>query len=113
MKYVLGHAQTPARVSKEGHATIYGHLATGDGLGTLLSISPLLPQFSIISGTLFIHPHPGDPQQVLAFVLAEDEHALERVLRLFPLRTGVSVPAWVITSKEADQFAAAGVVGAG
>ncbi|TFK67890.1 hypothetical protein BDN72DRAFT_821909 [Pluteus cervinus] len=96
VKTILGHERTPAKVSREGHAVIHGHLATGDGLGTL-----------------FIHPHPGSPQQVLLFMLAEDGNALERILRLFPLRTGVSLPAWVITSKEADLFAAAGVVGAG
>lgn len=42
-----------------------------------------------------------------------DDSGLEKVLRLFPIRTGITVPDWVIIGPLADVMGAAGVVGAG
>jgi hypothetical protein len=42
-----------------------------------------------------------------------DELALERALRLFPIRTGIAVPEWIVLHPHADSIGAAGVVGAG
>jgi hypothetical protein len=42
-----------------------------------------------------------------------DDSGLEKVLRLFPIRTGVTVPDWVVIGPQADAMGAAGVVGAG
>lgn len=49
----------------------------------------------------------------MLFICGTDEAGLERALRLFPFRTGVTVPDWLFVGEEADQLGAAGVVGAG
>jgi len=64
-------------------------------------------------GILFTHPHPVQLKSMALFLSGTDEEGLERALRLFPFRTGVAVPDWVIVGKEADVVGAAGVIGAG
>ncbi|KAJ7771786.1 hypothetical protein B0H16DRAFT_1772103, partial [Mycena metata] len=64
-------------------------------------------------GILFLHPHPQNAEAQMLFLLSTDASGLERAGRLFPIRTGVTVPDWVITSSRADQVGAAGVLGAG
>ncbi|KAJ7236724.1 hypothetical protein B0H12DRAFT_124090 [Mycena haematopus] len=64
-------------------------------------------------GILFLHPHPHDANGEMLFLLSTDASGLERVGRLFPIRTGVTVPDWLITSSRADQIGAGGVLGAG
>ncbi|KAF7359398.1 Transmembrane protein [Mycena sanguinolenta] len=64
-------------------------------------------------GILFLHPHPRDPNGQMLFLLSTDASGLERAGRLFPIRTGVTVPDWLITSSRADQTGAGGVLGAG
>jgi len=68
---------------------------------------------TFLSATILTHPHPTNVEGIVVFMLAEDPNSLERVLRLFPVRTGVPVPAWLVLTKESDQLAAAGIVGAG
>ena len=65
------------------------------------------------SAALFLHPHPQNPDGLVLFMHASTDDALERAARLFPIRTGVAVPDWVITGKDADLIGAAGVQGAG
>lgn len=65
---------------------------------------------------MFMHPHPmADMRQGLyiLFILSGSISALERATRLFPIRTGVAVPSWVVTTNLADKFGAAGIRGAG
>ncbi|KAH8102881.1 hypothetical protein BXZ70DRAFT_1006072 [Cristinia sonorae] len=66
--------------------------------------------------TLFLHPHP-DPENSSSLVLfmhAETDTALETALRLFPIRTGIAVPDWIVVVGEAaDTLGAGGVQGAG
>ncbi|KAJ7632248.1 hypothetical protein FB45DRAFT_744737 [Roridomyces roridus] len=64
-------------------------------------------------GLLFLYPHPVNSDGRMLFLLSTDESGLERAARLFPIRTGVTVPDWIITSSRADQTGAAGVLGAG
>ncbi|KAJ7074338.1 hypothetical protein C8F01DRAFT_1043491 [Mycena amicta] len=64
-------------------------------------------------GILFLHPHPGNKMGQILFLLGTDSTGLERAGRLFPIRTGVTVPDWLITSSPADQIGAAGILGAG
>ncbi|KAJ6547143.1 hypothetical protein B0H19DRAFT_255176 [Mycena capillaripes] len=64
-------------------------------------------------GVLFLHPHPQDVNGQMLFLLSTDASGLERAGRLFPIRTGVTVPDWLITSSRADQIGAGGVLGAG
>lgn len=42
-----------------------------------------------------------------------DDDGFERSLRLFPFRSGVAVPDWIITGPEADTRGAGGLLGAG
>ena len=62
---------------------------------------------------VFLHPHPTYPERLVLVMYADSQPALERALRLFPVRTGITVPDWVIISPEADKIGAGGVVGAG
>lgn len=65
------------------------------------------------AATLFLHPHPSSPTSLALFIHYNDHRAMERALRLFPIRTGVTVPDWIIVGENADTIAAAGVIGAG
>ncbi|KAJ7756820.1 hypothetical protein DFH07DRAFT_473596 [Mycena maculata] len=64
-------------------------------------------------GILFLHPHPRNTEGQMLFLLSTDASGLERAGRLFPIRTGVTVPDWLITSNRAEQIGAGGVIGAG
>ncbi|EPQ58538.1 hypothetical protein GLOTRDRAFT_36458, partial [Gloeophyllum trabeum ATCC 11539] len=65
-------------------------------------------------GAIFLHPHPTRSDDNVVFMLADDPLTLERVVKLFPVRTGVTVPDWlVISGSSIDQRGAAGVKGAG
>lgn len=65
-------------------------------------------------GAIFLHPHPTRSDDNVVFMLADDPMTLERVVKLFPVRTGVTVPDWlVISGSSIDQRGAAGVKGAG
>ncbi|TFY66824.1 hypothetical protein EVG20_g4262 [Dentipellis fragilis] len=64
-------------------------------------------------GTLFLQPHPSNPSGVMLFMIGNDAEGLERAARLFPIRTGISAPDWLVVGGMADIFGAAGVQGAG
>lgn len=64
-------------------------------------------------GQAFLHPHPGNSNANILFLSAEDEAGMESIVNLFPIRTGVAVPDWVIVSKTTGVVGAAGVKGAG
>ncbi|TFK42788.1 hypothetical protein BDQ12DRAFT_293178 [Crucibulum laeve] len=63
--------------------------------------------------TLFLHPHPTQVTAKILLLLYDDIPSLERGGRLFPIRTGVCVPAWLSIGPSADRIGAAGVNGAG
>ncbi|GLB35159.1 putative prolyl oligopeptidase family protein [Lyophyllum shimeji] len=69
------------------------------------------------SGTAaaFLHPHPvaGQTGNSMLFLLGNSPSSLERIARLFPIRTGVATPSWVVTSALTDSIGAAGIRGAG
>lgn len=65
------------------------------------------------TGTLILHPHPTSPSSSVLFLSAEDESGLESIMRLFPIRTGLSVPDWVAVSPDAQLTGAAGVTRSG
>lgn len=46
-------------------------------------------------------------------MLSTDDSGLERVARLFPIRTGVTVPDWLIIDSHSDTLGAGAVAGAG
>ena len=49
----------------------------------------------------------------MLFIVHNDKDGLERALRLFPIRTGVAVPDWIVVGGKMDNFGAGGVKGAG
>ncbi|TCD68231.1 hypothetical protein EIP91_011300 [Steccherinum ochraceum] len=65
------------------------------------------------AAALFLHPHPANSSSLVLFMYSDSETGLERASRLFPIRTGITVPDWVIVGNEADVKGAGGVIGAG
>lgn len=65
------------------------------------------------SAALFLHPHPSATDASILFIYAQGDASLERGLRLFPVRTGVPIPDWVVTTKRADEMGAGGIEGTG
>ena len=65
------------------------------------------------TGILFTAPHPSNPKGLVLYLAGTDDDGLERALRLFPFRTGVPVPDFVIVGKHADYVGAGGVLAAG
>ncbi|KAF8964119.1 hypothetical protein BDZ97DRAFT_1758215 [Flammula alnicola] len=64
---------------------------------------------------LFSHPHPTrvDSESFMLFILYNDGSGLERALRLFPFRTGVAIPDWLVVGNKMDNFGAGGIEAAG
>lgn len=46
-------------------------------------------------------------------MIGKNNTALERIGRLFPIRTGITAPSWIMVGPLADTLGAAGVTGAG
>ncbi|KAI0747842.1 hypothetical protein C8Q80DRAFT_1219255 [Daedaleopsis nitida] len=65
------------------------------------------------SATLFLHPHPIHANSLALFLHGSDDSGLESALRLFPIRTGVTVPDWIVIGPDADERGSGGVQGAG
>ncbi|KAI0085425.1 hypothetical protein BDY19DRAFT_896611 [Irpex rosettiformis] len=61
----------------------------------------------------FLHPHPVSTSSLLLVLYSDDKGGTEKLLRLFPIRTGVTVPDWIMIGQKADSIGAAGVEGAG
>jgi len=74
-----------------------------------------LPVLDLIveKGLIFLHPHPTSPDALIMFIIGESAEALERAARLFPIRTGITVPSWMILGPAMNELGAAGISGAG
>ncbi|KAF9475666.1 hypothetical protein BDN70DRAFT_996247 [Pholiota conissans] len=64
---------------------------------------------------LFTHPHPmqEESESFILFIMYNEISGLERATRLFPFRTGVAVPDWVVVDTSMDTFGAGGIQAAG
>jgi hypothetical protein len=71
------------------------------------------PAEFVSSGILFLHPHPTNPSANMLFILSTDSAGLENAARLFPIRTGVTVPDWLVIGDRDLLSGAVGIVGAG
>lgn len=49
----------------------------------------------------------------MVFLLYNSVSSLERALRLFPYRTGVAVPDWLVAGEKMDSIGAGGIEAAG
>lgn len=65
------------------------------------------------SAILFLQPHPTNAAATSLFLQYTDLDGLERAVRLFPIRTGVLSPDWIVVNGRADKFGAAGIEGTG
>lgn len=83
----------------------------GPGLGSFRQCLLSLPNLD--SGILVLQAHPTLPGGRMILMQSTDSTGLERAARLFPIRTGVAVPDWVIVGPKADQIGASGIIGAG
>jgi len=97
VQHILSLKKTPF-VSEGSNLNLNGHLID-------LSKSE--------SAVLFLHPPLEGSQGLLLFILSSSAAGLERAVRLFPVRTGVPAPDWILTDKNADGLGAAGVRAAG
>ncbi|KAI0028355.1 hypothetical protein K488DRAFT_89825 [Vararia minispora EC-137] len=64
-------------------------------------------------GAIFLQAHPHTTSAAMLFIIADDDSALDRVTRLFPLRTGIATPDWLVIQPLVDSVGAAGVKSAG
>ncbi|KIK63771.1 hypothetical protein GYMLUDRAFT_71889 [Collybiopsis luxurians FD-317 M1] len=60
--------------------------------------NPGRPEIQSGQGILFLHPHPTNSRAKMLLLQSTDSKGsgLERAARLFPIRTGVPVPDWII-----------------
>ncbi len=65
------------------------------------------------ASSAFLHPHPVSASSLVLVLYSGDTTGTERLLRLFPIRTGITVPDWIIIGDKSDSTGAAGVEGAG
>ncbi|KAF9228756.1 alpha/beta-hydrolase [Gyrodon lividus] len=65
------------------------------------------------SAILFLQQHPYNLRAISLFLQSTDTSGLERAVRLFPIRTGVLSPDWLVVDGRADKIGAAAVEGAG
>jgi len=63
-------------------------------------------------GIMFLHKHPTYRRAAVLFLLG-DNAAVERVARLFPIRTGVTVPDWLVVGTDVDEVGTGGITGSG
>ncbi|KAL6309159.1 hypothetical protein BKA93DRAFT_821973 [Sparassis latifolia] len=68
---------------------------------------------SISSTALFLHSHPVLSTGLMLFIYALDESGLERGIRLFPTRTGVTLPDFLVIGPQADTIGAGAVEATG
>ena len=67
-----------------------------------------------LAGLLFLVKKAAlNTSNMVLFLQSSDPGGLERALRLFPIRTGVLVPDWLVVDERANRIGAAGVDGAG
>jgi hypothetical protein len=114
IQQLLAEKRTPFQIDGMS-LSVNGRPLTQPGLGAIaaqLSVMLLLTLIPLL-GILFMHPHPTVDIASMLFIMATDAFGLERAMRLFPFRTGVTVPDWIVVGDAADAIGGAGVVGAG
>ncbi|KAF9036995.1 hypothetical protein BDZ89DRAFT_1061691 [Hymenopellis radicata] len=64
-------------------------------------------------GLIYLHSHPLNSNGNMVMLESTDGAGLERVARLFPIRTGIPVPDWLVIGPLADSRGTGGVISAG
>ncbi|KAI0362755.1 hypothetical protein OH77DRAFT_1389445 [Trametes cingulata] len=102
---VIGLGAFARSVLREGKTVLGVRDQTLELRGRLLNESSM--------AALLLHPHPSRTTASLLFIYGADSAGLERALRLFPIRTGITVPDWIVVGSHADDRGSGGVEGAG
>ncbi|KAJ7582507.1 hypothetical protein C8J56DRAFT_954942 [Mycena floridula] len=106
------------KILNQGNIVVVGNEASqaiGQRFSLDLQKSQIAPYFSKPGmGLLFLHNHPRlAGGRMLLMQSTDSDFGLERAARLFPIRSGIPVPDWIVTAPEADKIGAAGIVAAG
>lgn len=101
---------------RDGQFTLNGrfiniHPNTGNRIITSINVFEVLMITYI--GIMLLHPHPATPDALMMLMIGDNIAALERIGRLFPIRTGITTPSWIMVGPLTDALGAAGVTGAG
>lgn len=111
---LLGRGTTPLKVEESGLVLEGRKLSSDEGTSpSHLQRTSLYADSYCPTGAIFLHPHPDDQASVALFILGSNEAGLERALRLFPIRTALPGPDFVVIGPEADELGAGGVRAAG
>lgn len=94
LAHILKMQQTPFRLGEQGLSLNGRKFAEG-------------------TSAVFLHPHPTSAAALVLVMYADSEAGMERALRLFPLRTGLTIPDWIVVNEQADSRGAGGVQAAG
>lgn len=78
-----------------------------------VEVASLRDTESCLAGLLFLVKRTSNAANTVLFLQSSDPGGLERALRLFPIRTGVLVPDWLVVDERADRIGAGGAEGAG
>jgi hypothetical protein len=78
-----------------------------------IEVASLEDTESCLAGLLFLVKRTSNTANTALFLQSSDPGGLERVLRLFPIRTGVLVPDWLVVDERVDRIGAGGAEGAG
>ncbi|KAF5391841.1 hypothetical protein D9757_001678 [Collybiopsis confluens] len=72
------------------------------GLNSNKAVEPSGPELQPGQGLLFLHPHPISSRAKMLLLQSTDDSGagLERAARLFPIRTGIPVPDWIIVGDD-------------
>jgi len=65
------------------------------------------------TGLIALQSHPTRHKGLACILVGTDDEGLELAARLFPLRTGVPVPEWVVIGEDSRWKGAGGFLGAG
>ncbi|ETW85653.1 hypothetical protein HETIRDRAFT_150141 [Heterobasidion irregulare TC 32-1] len=117
-RQVLGLGKTAFGMDDGAMLTLRGQRldepSQGESAGTQGRVSGERRELTLFSlGAIFLHPHPTNSSASMLFMIGSDLSGLERIARLFPIRTGISLPDWLVIEGEADTSGAAGVQAAG
>ncbi|ORY33999.1 hypothetical protein BCR39DRAFT_518090 [Naematelia encephala] len=95
-KWILGEGKIPVEFPTKGIMTVANRLV-----------------YEKSTGIITLHPHPTAPKSLACLIAGNDDEGLELAARLFPIRTGVPLPDWVIVGARSKWMGAGGFVGAG
>ncbi|THV08034.1 hypothetical protein K435DRAFT_815267 [Dendrothele bispora CBS 962.96] len=103
-------------ILNEGNVVVVGNGAAEQLRNTAFELKNPTPEQPLSvpgTGILFLHPHPMNKDAKMLLLQSTDAIGLEKAARLFPVRTGVAVPDWIIVGPDSDRMGAAGIFSAG